>query len=153
MHRVAATKITCVKGPLRLSVHVKIRHFGLNKRAKRTAFQKRKVLGENIIIIHNTALRSSVELYAELAGLTSFLNKPRQQNMASCQYGRIAGGICGSSVDNPANVKSVVLAKCTKAIQGDLPPYNVRSRCYFSLGVKAVTGKGKYVCCTYTKYM
>ena len=53
--------------------------------------------------IHNTALRSSVELYAELAGLTSFLNKPRQQNMASCQYGQIAGGICGSSVDNPAN--------------------------------------------------
>ena len=31
---------------LRLSVYVKIRHFGLNKRAKRTAFQKRKVLGE-----------------------------------------------------------------------------------------------------------
>ena len=31
---------------LRLSVYVKIRHFGLNKRAKRTAFRKRKVLGE-----------------------------------------------------------------------------------------------------------
>ena len=46
LHRVAATKIACIKGPLRLSVYVKIRHFGLNKRAKRTAFQKRKVLGE-----------------------------------------------------------------------------------------------------------
>ena len=32
---------------LRLSVNVKIRHFGLNKRAKRTAFQKRKVLGQS----------------------------------------------------------------------------------------------------------
>ena len=31
---------------LQLSVYVKIRHFGLNKRATRTAFQKRKVLGE-----------------------------------------------------------------------------------------------------------
>ena len=46
--------------------------------------------------------------------------------MASCQYGQIAGGTCGSSVDNPANVKSVVLAKCTKAIQGHPRPYNVR---------------------------
>ena len=46
--------------------------------------------------------------------------------MASCQYGEIAGGTCGSSVCNPANVKSVVLAKCTKAIQGHLRPYNVR---------------------------
>ena len=46
--------------------------------------------------------------------------------MASCQYGQIAGGTCGSSVDNPANVKSVVLAKCTKALQGHLRPYNVR---------------------------
>ena len=46
----------------------------------------------------------------------------RQQNMASYQYGQIAGGTCGPSVDNPANVKSVVLAKCTKAIR----PYNVR---------------------------
>ena len=35
-------------------------------------------------------------------------------------------GTCGSSVDNLANVKSVVLAKCTKAIQGHLRPYNVR---------------------------
>ena len=43
--------------------------------------------------------------------------------MASCQYGQVAGG---SRVDNPANVKSVVLAKCTKAVQGHLRPYNVR---------------------------
>ena len=47
--------------------------------------------------------------------------------MASCQYGQIAGGTCGSSVDNPANVKSVVLAKCTKTIQGHLRPYNACS--------------------------
>ena len=46
--------------------------------------------------------------------------------MASCRYGQIAGGTCDPSVDNPANVKSVVLAKCTKAIQGHLHPYNVR---------------------------
>ena len=54
--------------------------------------------------------------------------------MASCEYGQIAGGTCDRSVDNPANVKSVVLAKCTKAIQGHLRAYNVRdatlSRCY-----------------------
>ena len=77
-------------------------------------------------LIYNKALRSSIELYAELACLTSFFNKPPQQKMASCQYGQIAGSMCGSSVDNPANVKSVVLAKCTKAIQGHLRPYNVR---------------------------
>ena len=46
--------------------------------------------------------------------------------MASCQYGQIAGGTCGSSVVNPANVKGVVLAKRTKAIQGHLRPYNVQ---------------------------
>ena len=46
--------------------------------------------------------------------------------MASCQYGQIAGGTCGPSLDNPGNVKSVVLAKCTKAIQGHLRAYNVR---------------------------
>ena len=46
--------------------------------------------------------------------------------MASWQYGEIAGGTCGSSVDNPANIKGVVLAKCTKAIQEHLRPYNVR---------------------------
>ena len=46
--------------------------------------------------------------------------------MASCEYGQIAGGTCDPSVDNPANVKSVVLAKCTKAIQGHLRAYNDR---------------------------
>lgn len=46
--------------------------------------------------------------------------------MASCEYGQIAGGTCGSSVDNPENVKSVVLAKCTKAIQGHLRSCNIR---------------------------
>ena len=46
--------------------------------------------------------------------------------MASCEYGQIAGGTCGPSVDNPANVKSVVLTKCSKAIAGHLRAYNVR---------------------------
>ena len=46
--------------------------------------------------------------------------------MASCEYGQIAGGTCTSSLDNPANVKILLLAKCTKATQGHLRPYNVR---------------------------
>ncbi|XP_068689572.1 uncharacterized protein [Montipora foliosa] len=46
--------------------------------------------------------------------------------MASCEYGQIVGGTCGPSVDNPANVKSVMLAKCKKPIQGHLRAYNVR---------------------------
>ena len=46
--------------------------------------------------------------------------------MASCEYGQIAGGTCGPSVVNPANVKSVVLAECTKAIQRHLRAYNAR---------------------------
>ena len=37
--------------------------------------------------------------------------------MAAYEWGQIAGGTCGSSVDNPANVKSIILAKCKKAIQ------------------------------------
>ena len=46
--------------------------------------------------------------------------------MAACEYGQIVGGTCGPSVDNSANVKSVVLAKCRKPIQGHLRAYNVR---------------------------
>ena len=46
--------------------------------------------------------------------------------MASCEFGQIAGGTCGPSVDNPANVNSITLAKCTKAIQGHLRSCNVR---------------------------
>ena len=45
--------------------------------------------------------------------------------MASCEYGQIVGGTYGSSVDNPENVKSVILAKCTKAIQGHLHSCNI----------------------------
>ena len=40
--------------------------------------------------------------------------------MAAYECGQIAGGTCGSSVDNPANVKSIILAKCKKAIQAHL---------------------------------
>ena len=46
--------------------------------------------------------------------------------MASCEYGQIAGYTCGPSVDNPVNVKIVVLAECTKAIQKHLRNYNAR---------------------------
>ena len=46
--------------------------------------------------------------------------------MASCEYGQISGGTCGFSVDNPAYVKSVILAKCTKAILGHLRSCNIR---------------------------
>ncbi|XP_078380150.1 uncharacterized protein LOC144663088 [Oculina patagonica] len=46
--------------------------------------------------------------------------------MAACEYGQIAGGECGPSVDNPANSNSVVIAKCTKDIQGHLRAYDVR---------------------------
>lgn len=46
--------------------------------------------------------------------------------MASCEFGQIAGGTCGPSVDNPANVNSITLAKCTKAVQGHLRSCNVR---------------------------
>ena len=46
--------------------------------------------------------------------------------MASCEYGQIAGGTCGCSVDNPANVESIVIAKCNKDIRGHLRSYNVR---------------------------
>lgn len=49
-----------------------------------------------------------------------------QFDMATCEYGKIAGGTCGPSVDNPANVKSVMLAKCTKAIHGHLRACNIR---------------------------
>lgn len=46
--------------------------------------------------------------------------------MASCEYGQIAGGTCGCSVDNPAKATSVVIAKCTKDIRGHLRSQNVR---------------------------
>ena len=46
--------------------------------------------------------------------------------MAACGYGQIVGGTCGSSVDNSANVKSLILAKCTKSTQGHLRYCNTR---------------------------
>ena len=46
--------------------------------------------------------------------------------MASCEYLQIAGGTWGPSVGKSANLKSALLAKCTKAIQGNLRAYNVR---------------------------
>ncbi|KAL9952354.1 hypothetical protein ACROYT_G039598 [Oculina patagonica] len=46
--------------------------------------------------------------------------------MATCEYGQIAGGECGPSVDNPSNSNSVVIAKCTKDIQGHQRAYDVR---------------------------
>lgn len=46
--------------------------------------------------------------------------------MASCEYGQIAGGTCACSADNPANVESVVIAKCTKDIRGHLRSHDVR---------------------------
>ena len=46
--------------------------------------------------------------------------------MAACEYDQISGGTCGPSVDSPANVRSVVLSVCTKAIQGHLRAYNAR---------------------------
>ena len=48
------------------------------------------------------------------------------RDMASCEYGQIAGGICGCSADNPANVESVLIAKCTKDIRGHLRSHDVR---------------------------
>ena len=51
------------------------------------------------------------------------VQQSRLRDMASCEHGQIAGGTCGCSADNPANVKSVVIAKCTKDIQGHLRSY------------------------------
>ena len=45
--------------------------------------------------------------------------------MAACEYGQIVGGTCGSSMDNSANIKSFILAKCTKSTQGHLCYCNV----------------------------
>ena len=36
--------------------------------------------------------------------------------MSSCEYGQIVGEACGTSVDNPANIKSVMLAKCSHRV-------------------------------------
>ena len=55
---------------LRLSVYVKIGHFGLNQACEENRIPETEGSGRNIFIT-NKVLRSS-ELYAELAGLTSF---------------------------------------------------------------------------------
>lgn len=46
--------------------------------------------------------------------------------MAACEYGQIVGGTCGSSVDNSGDVKILILAKCTKSMQGHLRYFNIR---------------------------
>lgn len=46
--------------------------------------------------------------------------------MAAYECGQIAGGTYGSSMDNPANVKSIILAKCKKAIQAHLRSCNIQ---------------------------
>ena len=66
-----------------------------------------------------------------------------------CEYGQIAGGTCGCSVDNPANVKSVVIAKCTKDIRGSTSTISQRSTGFCTRGVKTVIGTGRYVCCRF----
>ena len=53
------------------------------------------------------------------------VQRSRLRDMASCEYGQIAGGTC-CSAENPANVKSVVIAKCTKDIRGHLRSHDVR---------------------------
>lgn len=40
--------------------------------------------------------------------------------MASCGFAQLVGGACGSSADNPANVKCVAVGICKKDIQGHL---------------------------------
>jgi len=68
--------------------------------------------------VRNVCTSSEIELYA-------WYNKCLR-DMASCEYGQIAGGTCGCSMDNPAKVTSVVIAKCTKDIRGHLRSQNVR---------------------------
>jgi len=66
-------------------------------------------------------------------------------DMASCEYGQIAGGTCGCSVDNPANVKSAVIAKCTKDIRGHLRSQNVRDASVRSESTLLLARAGTYV--------
>ena len=67
------------------------------------------------------------------------------RDMASCEYGQIAGGTCGCSVDNPANVKSIVIAKCTKDIRGHLRSLNVRDASVRSESTLLLARAGMYV--------
>ena len=105
---------------LRLSVYVKILHFGLNQENR---IPEKEGSGRNIFI---TKFYARPNCRRNLQVLPVSKTSLCQQNMASCEYGQIAGGTCGPSVDNPANVKSIVLAECTKAIQGHLCAYNAR---------------------------
>ena len=65
--------------------------------------------------------------------------------MASREYGQIAGGTCGCSVDNPANVKSIVIAKCTKDIRGHLRSLKVRDASVRSESTLLLARAGTYV--------
>jgi len=67
------------------------------------------------------------------------------RDMASCKYGQIAGGTCGCSLDNPANIKSVVIAKCTKDIQGHLWSHIVQDASVHLELTLLLTTAAKYV--------
>ena len=62
---------------------------------------------------HVTSTSQSVPQFRDQT--VHVVQQSHMRDMASCEYGQIAGGTCGCSTDNPANVKSVVIAKCTKA--------------------------------------
>ena len=40
--------------------------------------------------------------------------------MASCKYASLVGGLCGYSVENPANSQCITIGKCTKDISNHL---------------------------------
>ena len=66
--------------------------------------------------------------------------------MAACEYGRIVGGTCGSSVDNSTNVKSIILAKCTKSTQGHLRYCNIRDATLDSEAKLLLARAGMFSC-------
>ena len=73
---------------------------------------------------HVTSTSQSVPQFRDQT--VRVVQQSRMRDKASCEYGQIVGGTCGCSTDNPANVNSVVIAKCTKDIRGHLRSPDVR---------------------------
>ena len=44
----------------------------------------------------------------------------------SCGYSKFVEGICGPSIDNPANKQRLQIEKCSKETKGHLNSYNVK---------------------------
>jgi len=68
------------------------------------------------------------------------------RHMATCSFSEFAGGSCGSSSGNPANILCLTIGKCNKDITGHLKSYKVRDSALDTEARLLLARAGNYCC-------